>query len=71
MSELARVGTVSSIDATNYRARVYFTDLDDSVSELSIIDNGTNWLPEVDDEVLCIFIDGTEGTGFILGKQRM
>lgn len=65
-----RIGTVSHVDTTNYTAKVHFTELDDSVSDLSIIDNGTNWIPQVDDEVLCIFLSNSPDTGFILGKKK-
>lgn len=65
-----RVGTVSHVDTTNHTAKVHFTELDDSVSDLSIIDNGTDWTPKIDDEVLCIFLSNSPDTGFILGKKK-
>ena len=72
--QFIRVGIVSSVDKQACTARVYFEDLDSYVSsELRVIVKNAMsrkdfWLPEVDEQVLCIFLPNDESTGFIIGS---
>ncbi len=74
---LARIGIVSSVNASNCTARVTFPDKDNLVSaELPIITRGSQndkdyWLPDINEQVLCLFLPNASGNGvnngFILG----
>lgn len=74
---LIRVGRVSSVNAVNCTARVTFDDEDDLVSaELPVIvpcskDNKAYWLPDIDTQVLCLFLPAMSGKGcndgFVVG----
>lgn len=74
MGELIKAGIVSSVDPTNCSARVVFPDRDDMVSaDLPIIQRncGKNQdfsLPDVGDNVLCLFLGTGTEDGFILGS---
>jgi len=82
LKNIARIGTISSIDTSNRTARVKFSDKNDLVSAplrvlknppLANIENTTDkiiispWLPAVGDMVLCIYIPNGESDGFIIG----
>lgn len=74
---IIRVGKVSSVNPANCTARVTFDDKDDLVSyELPIITLGSRetqayWLPEIDTQVLCVFLPNPSGKGlsdgFVVG----
>lgn len=72
--QFIRVGKVSSINRNNCTARVFFEDRDDVVShDLRVIVKNTMnkkdyWLPDVDEQVVCIFLPNGEETGFIIGS---
>jgi len=72
--QFVKVGIVSSVNKQTCTARVYFDDLDESISpELRVVVKNTMsrkdfWLPEVDEQVLCIFLPNDESTGFIIGS---
>ena len=69
--DVIRVGRVSSVNGTNCTARVTFPDKDDLVSqELPIVTIGSNgtlgyWVPEVDTQVLCVFLPNPSGKGMM------
>ena len=77
IKRLIRVGTVSSIDAAAGTVRVAFAVQDDMVTyELPVITRGSKnnkdyWLPDVDEQVLCLFLPNVSGRGvcegFVLG----
>lgn len=77
LKNLIRVGKVSSVNGKTCRARVTFPDKDDLVSdELAVLQIGANgtegyWVPEVNTQVLCLFLPNASGNGlnagFILG----
>lgn len=77
IKKLIRVGTVSSINAAAGTVRVAFAAQDDMVTyELPVITRGSKnnkdyWLPDVDEQVLCLFLPNTSGRGvcdgFVLG----
>lgn len=77
IKRLIRVGTVSSVNAAAGTVRVAFAAQDDMVTyELPVITRGSRsnkdyWLPDVDEQVLCLFLPNTSGRGicdgFVLG----
>lgn len=77
IKKLIRVGTVSTVNAAAGTVRVAFAAQDDMVTyELPVITRGSKnnkdyWLPDVDEQVLCLFLPNTSGRGicdgFVLG----
>lgn len=69
VTNLIRVGEVSSTNPARGTVRVAFRDRDDQVSaELPVIvQNGAYWIPRVNDRVLCVFLGDRLGTGYVLG----
>lgn len=77
LSRLIRVGRVSSVNESTMSVRVIFTDMEDTVShELPVISQGSlnrkhYWLPDIDEQVLCIMMPNTSGKGandgFVIG----
>ena len=69
IKRLIRVGTVSSVNAAAGTVRVAFAAQDDMVTyELPVITRGSKnnkdyWLPDVDEQVLCLFLPNTSGRG--------
>lgn len=70
--QLIKVGKVSSIEGTS--ARVVFPDSDDVVSDLlPVLQHGARrikgrWIPEVGEQVVCVFLPIGIETGFIIGS---
>ena len=77
IKRLIRVGTVSSVNAEAGTVRVSFAAQDEMVTyELPVITRGSKsnkdyWLPDVDEQVLCLFLPNVSGRGvcegFVLG----
>lgn len=77
IKSLIRVGTVSSVNAATGMVRVAFAAQDDMVTfELPVITRGSKnnkdyWLPDVDEQVLCLFLPNVSGRGvcegFVIG----
>lgn len=77
IKRLVRVGRVSSVNASSMRARVVFTDMENTVSaELPVLCQGSlkrkqYWLPDIDEQVVCLMLPNASGKGsndgFILG----
>ncbi|MBP2655896.1 MAG: phage baseplate assembly protein [Firmicutes bacterium] len=73
---LFRVGTVSAIDEANQLVRVAFDDLDDTVSPwLQVAAWGAYtddnyWLPDPDEQVLCLFMPTGNSDGYVLFSVR-
>lgn len=73
LHNLVRVGLVSSVDPDAQTVRVVFDDKEETVSyDLPIVvpftfKNKVQRLPDIDDQVLCIFLPNGEEEGFILG----
>lgn len=77
IKRLIRVGTVSNVNAAEGTVRVAFAAQDDMVTyELPVITRGSKnnkdyWLPDVDEQVLCLFLPNVSGRGvcegFVLG----
>lgn len=72
--DLIKVGEVSSVDYENGTARVVFDDEEGYVSndlqviQKNTIENQDYWMPDVGEDVLCLFIPNGEEDGFILGS---
>ena len=77
IKRLIRVGTVSSVNAPAGTVRVAFAAQDEMVTyERPVITRGSKgnkdyWLPDVDEQVLCLFLPNVSGRGvcegFVLG----
>lgn len=74
LNNLIRIGKVSSVNPSGSKARVVFEDIDNMVTdELFIINKGVlgnkeYWIPQVQEEVLCIFLPIALEVGFIVGS---
>lgn len=77
IKSLIRVGSVSSVNPANGTARVALEVNDDNVTyELPVLTRGSKankdyWIPDIDEQVVCLFLPNTSGRGvcqgFILG----
>lgn len=71
---MLRVGTVSSINEIKSTVRVYFEDRDEETSgDLKVVGLNTMstkhyWMPDVDEQVLCLFDPWGEGDGYVIGS---
>ncbi len=71
--QILRVGTISSVDKKRCTAKVVFEDQDETVShDLRIVVPQTMktkhyWIPDIDEQVLCAFLQNGIETGFIIG----
>ena len=80
IKSLIRVGSVSSVNPANGTARVAFEANDDNVTyELPVLTRGSKankdyWIPDIDEQVVCLFLPNTSGRGvcqgFILGDRK-
>jgi len=67
------IGKVSSVSVISRTARVAFLDKMDTEGNphisalLKILDRSDDWLPEVGQLVLCLFLSNGESDGFVLG----
>lgn len=74
MSQVVRLGIVSSVDTDTGMIRAVFTDMDNMVSlPMPLLTTGTGWaltngMPEPGDHVLCIFRGNGLSDGFCLGS---
>lgn len=65
---MIRVGIVSSVNIADKTARVIFPDSGNLVSDwLFVLQHGGNWMPDVQDRVVCAISCGDETDGYILG----
>lgn len=83
-SNMVRVGIVSSVQPDGGKARVYFPTMNNMVSDwLHVLHypktaveiegedvEVKDWIPSVNDRVLCLFLYGENTDGFILGAIR-
>lgn len=74
LRDLIKVGEVSSVDTAKGTARVVFDDEEGIVSndlqvlQRNTIENQGLWLPDVGEDVVCLFIPNGEEDGFIIGS---
>lgn len=74
LKNLARVGRVSSTNPANATVRVVFEDRENMVSyDLPVIVRQSMrskdyWLPDVGEQVLCLFLPSGNAQGFCLGS---
>lgn len=64
---LIRVGIVSSVNETNGTVRVIFDDKDDMVSDELPLFNFEYNIPDITEQVVCIFLPNGLQQGFCLG----
>lgn len=77
LKNIVRVGTVSSVRASDYTARVAFHDKLDSDGRplisgaLKVIQNQPiqtpPWMPSIGQFVVCIYLPNGESDGFVIG----
>jgi phage baseplate assembly protein V len=73
LGEIIRVGLVSSVDTKAASARVTFPDRRDLVSyDLPVLVRNTKknkdyWLPDINEQVVCLFLPTGTEQGYILG----
>ena len=74
LKSIIRIGEVSSVDAAKGTARVVFDDFDSIVSyDLQVISRNTfanrdYAMPDIGEDVICIFLPTGTEAGFILGS---
>lgn len=74
INEIIRIGVVHSIDPKRGTARVHFQDDDDIVSyDLHVLHRNTYQnkdynMPDIGEDVLCIFLSSGMASGFVLGS---
>lgn len=72
-ADLVKVGEVSSVNHKNGTVRVAFDDEDYVSGDLQVLqkntlENGDFWMPDVGEDVVCVFILNGNGDGFVLGS---
>lgn len=71
---MLRTGTVSSVNKEKATVKVYFEDRDNSTSgDLRVVTKNTMrkksyWMPEVDEQVLCLFDPRGQEEGYVIGS---
>ena len=76
LKDLFRVGTVTGIDDVNQSVRVTFDDLDDTVSPwMQVSTRGAYkdddyWMPDPDEQVMCMFMPTGNAEGYVLFSVR-
>ncbi len=67
MEGIVRIGTIADIKGRT--ARVLYPDSGMTSGWLSVLRHGTTdeWMPQINDVVLCLYIPVWNGDGFILG----
>jgi phage baseplate assembly protein V len=76
IKNLFRVGSVTAIDEENQLVRVTFDDLDDTVSPwLQVSTLGAHaddcyWMPDIDEQVFCVFMPTGNAEGYVLFSVR-
>lgn len=64
-----RVGIVHTVNATKRTVRVKYAMYGGMMSaELRVAYKNEKWMPEVNDEVLCICPPDSDGDGFVIGR---
>lgn len=67
LKDIVKIGIVSSRDTDKRTARVKIQDQGRVTGDLQIVQTSSEWMPGIGQWVLCLFIPGGEGDGFILG----
>lgn len=65
MEELVKTGTVEHVSGRRVRVRLKNRK---TTVELTVIENGTGWVPEVGSKAVCLMKPGGNGQGFVLGQ---
>ena len=67
MQGIVRIGFVTDTDSTNKSARVKYDGVDMTSGWLRVVRQTEDWMPSVNDKVVCIYLPVFNGDGFILG----
>jgi len=68
LSHMVQWGTVTAVDDNTKKARVYFEDTGISSDWLAVLQQAqSDWVPQIDDAVLVLFLPVAHADGFILG----
>lgn len=69
MDGMVRVGNVTFVDTVKRQVRVHFPDVDIVSGMLTIVRRGADdqWVPYVGEAVLCLYRDGFNAAGYVLG----
>jgi hypothetical protein len=68
VNKIVRIGRVSSVSESNRTVRVIFADKFNLISApLIVVENGSEWIPEVGRLVLCIYLPNGDSDGFVIG----
>lgn len=67
LKDIVKIGIVSSRDTDKRTARVKIQDQGRVTGDLQVVQTSSVWMPDIGQWVLCLFIPGGEGDGFILG----
>ena len=69
MEHLVRVGTVTAVDASTRKVRVWFSDMNFPSGWLTVLRHGQadTWLPAVNDTAVVLYLPVWQGDGYILG----
>lgn len=76
LKNLFRLGTVTAIDECNQCVRVTFDDLDNTVSPwMQVASCGAFaddhfWLPDINEQVICLFMPTGNAEGYVLFSVR-
>lgn len=70
MEEIVRIGTVTAVNSSEKTVRVLFPEEEIVSDWLTVVQRGEKWLPSVNDPVLCLYNDGTDGDGYVLGVTK-
>ena len=73
LKNMVRIGVISSVNPKDMKARVLFEERDVVSAELDIVVQGSlhntsYWLPQINEQVLCLFLATGNQKGFILGS---
>lgn len=67
--DMMRIGTVHTVNENRRTARVKYPLYGGMISaELKVVYYGEDWMPEINDTVLCLCIPDGDGDGYILGR---
>lgn len=69
MVEEYRIGTVHSINSRKRTVRVKYDEYDGMISaELKVVYQKDPWMPDINEDVLCICPPYGDGDGYVIGR---
>lgn len=64
---LVRIGTVSDTDAERRMVRLLYQSENMTSGWLYVLNRGDQWMPQINDTVLAVFMPVYDGDGFVIG----